>query len=767
MTADHREPRAAQEAESGSSRTPRRGGDVVPGSLAALDSTLPPTPLKDLLAADGASIFVLTEDVDLVAAVQQAGGEQYPVHAVGGWSALVDVIDSGRCHIVLLDVDAVPSTLGKAVDDLQRLAGPLVVLVAAKRDAAQPLMSLLSERRIHRLLIKPAAVGITRLLLESAVSRYLQLREQIRQAPVAAPRVAPELREDLGELELGEGFFDDDYPAAGRRRRRKSAAAKWPMWVAAAALAAVAIGVVTVGGGLPASLQQPLDRLLGADRLDAPAGVSPSTARTPANTGAAPAAAGGASSADLPSDEAGTPPLDTEVAAADAAASPPPGAAATTDAATDAAGSGTSVDALFAEAEAALLANDVTRAAEALDDIRRVQPSSGRLAFLDAQLERARAAASAATPADPAPSPAVANETPPVGSPAAVSPALPIDAPSATDAPTASTTDARVATPAAAPTGSAPAASPAPAPAAPSAEVRSLLTLASRRLEQDQLLQPAGDSARVYVERAAALEPDASGVAELRARIAAAVADTARIALVVGNVEQATVFATAAAELDADPEVLAVLNIDLEAAQTAERIARQSESLAAGTALLDAGRLIAPEGDNALEVLAALRLESPDLDGLAAPWNALLDRIAANVRSAVGRSDWQLAERYAAALSATGAAPDFAAELAADVRQAQFLASPAPTGTLRLVESAPAFYPPDALRTGVQGWVDLDFIVGTDGRPHSVTVVDSQPGARFNDAAIDAINSQRYEPFELDGRRYERRLNVRIRFTLE
>jgi hypothetical protein len=45
------------------------------------------------------------------------------------------------------------------------------VLVAADRAAGRAMMSLLSDRKIHRLLIKPPALGITRLLVESAVNR--------------------------------------------------------------------------------------------------------------------------------------------------------------------------------------------------------------------------------------------------------------------------------------------------------------------------------------------------------------------------------------------------------------------------------------------------------------------------------------------------------------------------------------------------------------------------------------------------------------------
>ena len=48
---------------------------------------------------------------------------------------------------------------------------------AAQRPRAEGLMTFLSERKIHRLLIKPSAPGITRLLIESAVKRCLQLRE--------------------------------------------------------------------------------------------------------------------------------------------------------------------------------------------------------------------------------------------------------------------------------------------------------------------------------------------------------------------------------------------------------------------------------------------------------------------------------------------------------------------------------------------------------------------------------------------------------------
>ena len=67
-----------------------------------------------------------------------------------------------------------------------------VTLVAADRKEAQRLIGFLSERRIHRLLIKPPAAGITRLLIESAANRCLQLRSAAVASPpvVSAPKKA-------------------------------------------------------------------------------------------------------------------------------------------------------------------------------------------------------------------------------------------------------------------------------------------------------------------------------------------------------------------------------------------------------------------------------------------------------------------------------------------------------------------------------------------------------------------------------------------------
>ena len=190
-----------------------------------LDDTLPPTPLKELLSAGGANVYVLSTDAELCATVQRAGGEQYPVFTVDAWPALIEAIESGRCGIAMLDVALLGKQRDKRIGELAQYAGHLVTLVAADRSDAQELIGFLSDRKIHRLLIKPPALGITRLLLESAVSRCIQLREHPPIEPVVT-------RTGLHRLVAAA-------PKVGGRV---------PAWVLATALVALLLGAVVVAG---------------------------------------------------------------------------------------------------------------------------------------------------------------------------------------------------------------------------------------------------------------------------------------------------------------------------------------------------------------------------------------------------------------------------------------------------------------------------------------------------------------------------------------
>lgn len=62
------------------------------------------------------------------------------------------------------------------------------------------------------------------------------------------------------------------------------------------------------------------------------------------------------------------------------------------------------------------------------------------------------------------------------------------------------------------------------------------------------------------------------------------------------------------------------------------------------------------------------------------------------------------------------------------------------------------------------GWVELRFIVGRDGRPRDIMVVDANPAGVYDTAALAAVERWRFQPVTENGRAVERRTRVRLRF---
>jgi len=77
-------------------------------------------------------------------------------------------------------------------------------------------------------------------------------------------------------------------------------------------------------------------------------------------------------------------------------------------------------------------------------------------------------------------------------------------------------------------------------------------------------------------------------------------------------------------------------------------------------------------------------------------------------------------------------------------------------------------YPPAARRAEREGLVDLEFIVGVDGRASDITVIKEEPkGFGFGDAAIEAVKRWRFVPAKKGGESVPMRVKIPIRFTLD
>ena len=76
-------------------------------------------------------------------------------------------------------------------------------------------------------------------------------------------------------------------------------------------------------------------------------------------------------------------------------------------------------------------------------------------------------------------------------------------------------------------------------------------------------------------------------------------------------------------------------------------------------------------------------------------------------------------------------------------------------------------YPRAAHRRNVTGSVDITFTITTDGRIRDMSVLESEPGETFDQAAIDAVEKWRFEPVIENGVAVEKRTAVRLAFTLQ
>ena len=77
-------------------------------------------------------------------------------------------------------------------------------------------------------------------------------------------------------------------------------------------------------------------------------------------------------------------------------------------------------------------------------------------------------------------------------------------------------------------------------------------------------------------------------------------------------------------------------------------------------------------------------------------------------------------------------------------------------------------YPIGARQKGIEGWVEVQFTVGTDGSVRNPTVLNAEPKTIFDSAALQAIRGWKYNPKIQDGKPVERAgIKVRIRFELE
>lgn len=375
-------------------------------------------------------------------------------------------------------------------------------------------------------------------------------------------------------------------------------------------------------------------------------------------------------------------------------------------------------EALLDSADRHLASGDLLGAANMLDAARLAEPASARLAALRTRLETVRAAQNAA---------------PPPGSIKRLDPTT--------------------------------------VPQTGQQEARSLVGRARSRIAAGDLVD-GPESAAALLSAARQANPRDREVTEELRRLADLLTQRARQAIDTRRFAEGLRWIGALDSLDVGNAEVERLRGELEAARKLSSREDNLRLLTLANQRIAQDRLIDPEGDSARHYLDLLRASDSTFPGLAESGQTLAARALAALPELLKARRWTDAERMLQAAAAQNADAN-ALRQAEDALKRARAAAAVPAAPplvaesrLQRVRAVGAAYPSRAASKGIEGTVDAEFTIGTDGAPRNIVILTASPPEIFDQAVIEAIRQWRYQPAVVDGRIAEVRTRARLRFKL-
>jgi len=290
-------------------------------------------------------------------------------------------------------------------------------------------------------------------------------------------------------------------------------------------------------------------------------------------------------------------------------------------------------------------------------------------------------------------------------------------------------------------------------------------------LLRGQLIEPPEQSARFLIEAARALAPGDAGVQQATKELLARLQAEAGKALTAGNPDQADVWTSAAAGAGAERADVAALRAEAQRLRGASKADSLAQLTLTFNERLAAGSITEPAADSAKFYLAQLLQADAAHPATQLARTAFDTRVLDEARGALRAQDYGGARRWLSEARAAGADPASIGAVDAAIGAAQDAAQRASSyvsasSMTRTRYVAPKF-PPAASQRGIDGWVDLQFLVNTDGSVGELTIVGAQPVGIFEQAALDAVRHWRYQPLMRDGQPATQRARVRLRFAMQ
>jgi TonB family protein len=302
--------------------------------------------------------------------------------------------------------------------------------------------------------------------------------------------------------------------------------------------------------------------------------------------------------------------------------------------------------------------------------------------------------------------------------------------------------------------------------------VTDYLRKATDRLKKGDVLEPPQDNARFYVESARAIAPSDPEVKQAQRQLADRIVSETRKALNAGNADQADKWLQAAADAGVSREDITSLTRESQRVRTAAKADAMARLALLFNQRITQGRLVDPASDSAKFYLSQLVQADPTHPSTQLAKQAFAARSLDEARGAVRRQEYSVAKRWLGEAKEAGADDTSLGYVDRDISTAQNGGkgggSDFVTATsLQLIHYAKPEFPANASVRGLDGWVDVQFTVKSDGTTRDISVIGAQPVGVFEAATIEAVRKWKYRPVMRNGQPVDQRAQQRVRFALE
>jgi len=146
----------------------------APQPILDATATIPALDPADVVMVD---VVVLSGDLALYDAIRYSVGERNPVWRARSAAEAVDLLLTGRCGVLLVDLAAVSSQPSTLVEQIVDQFPDVVVVVAGQREDEPVLAGLISDGLVYRFMHKPLSPRRAGMFLQAAMRAHVERRE--------------------------------------------------------------------------------------------------------------------------------------------------------------------------------------------------------------------------------------------------------------------------------------------------------------------------------------------------------------------------------------------------------------------------------------------------------------------------------------------------------------------------------------------------------------------------------------------------------------